>query len=179
MDFTHHHACTSLRTMQGEAFRVQKGREKMEKHGTFPGTDAEAIKKAVGVGYRKHITDYDTKIVKIPVAYPLQNYFKYETEELTSVCTMTGLPDFYYLCIEVVPRDHIFELKSLKFYLMAYRDVGILHEDLAPKILHDIFDVIDPLWMQVTLQAKTRGGIDATVIAEEGDERYLPEVYKR
>ncbi len=139
------------------------------------GSDIEGIKKATGVGFRKHITDYDTEIIPIPIAYPTHSdYFKYETDELTSVCPLTGLPDFYDITIEIVADSLVPELKTLKFYLLSYRDIGILHEDLARKILEDIAKPTKPLWIAVTLATKIRGGIKTTVVAHEGDATLAP-----
>lgn len=132
-------------------------------------SDIKGIKKATGVGFRKHISDYDSKLIAIPIAYADRRYAVYDTNELTSVCPLSGLPDFYQCTIEVVPEDRVVELKTMKFYLGAYRDVGILHEDLAVKIMKDIAECIDPLWIKVTLAAQVRGGISTTVIAERGE----------
>jgi len=138
--------------------------------GNNPGSNIEGIKKAVGEGFRKHMEDYDTEIIPIPIAYDdFDDVFKYETDELTSVCPVTGLPDFYDLSIEMVATHTVPELKTLKFYLLAYRNVGILHEDLAPKILSDIKDACEPHWIRVTLVTKARGGIRTTVVSEKGE----------
>lgn len=135
-------------------------------------SDIEGIKKATGVGFRKHISDYDSKLIAIPLAYPAERrYAVYTTNELTSVCPLSGLPDFYECMIETVPDDMVVELKTMKFYLGAYRDVGILHEDLAVKIMDEIAECIDPLWIKVTLSSHVRGGIHTTVIAENGDKK--------
>lgn len=139
------------------------------------GSDIEGIKAATGIGFRKHITEYDTEIIAIPIAYPKHNdYFRYETGELTSVCPLSGLPDFYDCTIEMVADKLAPELKTLKFYLMSYRDTGILHEDIAPKILKDIAEVTKPLWIRVKLETKTRGGIRTIVVAQEGDPVLAP-----
>lgn len=138
-------------------------------------TDVEGIKKATGSGFRKHISDYDSDIIAIPIAYPeMKRYTIYETNELTSVCPLTGLPDMYQTSIEYFPDTTVAELKTLKFYFAAYRDVGILHEDLVVQIMKDFCDVVKPLWCRVVLKANVRGGIDTTVISEEGDKSLRP-----
>lgn len=138
-------------------------------------TDLEGIKKATGKGYRKHLSEYEHDLMAIPIAYPEERRLAvYTTNELTSVCPMTGLPDFYDLLIEYIPTKTVVELKTMKFYLGAYRDVGVLHEDLAVKIKNDIWECINPWWVRVTLKAQVRGGIETTVIAEEGERHAQP-----
>lgn len=126
-------------------------------------SNVEGIKKATGTGFRKHISEYDSEIIVIPLGDFVGRKVLYETKELTSVCPLSGLPDFYHLKIEIEPSGKVPELKSLKFYLMAYRDVGILHEDLAVKIAYDIYDKVKPNNLYLWLKANTRGGIDTEV----------------
>lgn len=123
-------------------------------------SDIEGIKAAVGASYRKHISEYSKELVVIPFGFPgEQELVEHETDELTSVCPVTGLPDFYHLKISYFPKDLLVELKSLKFYLMGYRDMGILHEDLATKILKDFVAVVKPDSCLIDLVAASRGGI--------------------
>ena len=89
-----------------------------------------------------------------------------ETEEFTAVCPWTGLPDFGRLVIEYQPRDRVIELKSLKYYLLSYRDVGIVQEHACARILKDLVALVRPRWMRVTLEYRVRGGIRTTVTAE-------------
>ena len=136
-------------------------------------TDVDGIKAATGKGFRKHISEYDSDLIAIPIAYPEQRRRAiYTTNELTSVCPLSGLPDFYNLTIDTLPDKSVVELKTMKFYFGAYRDVGILHEDFAPKILNDIVDCIKPLYCMVTLVANVRGGIHTTVTAEYDDREF-------
>lgn len=131
------------------------------------GSDIEGIRKAVGAGYRKHISDYESKLVAIPYGFPgSSELVEHETDELTSVCPVTGLPDFYHLLVSYLPKELLVELKSFKFYLMQFRDVGILHEDLAQKILKDFVAIVKPEWCVVDLTAASRGGIDTHVVAK-------------
>jgi 7-cyano-7-deazaguanine reductase len=135
-------------------------------------SDVEGIKRAVGVGYRKHISEYDSKLVAIPMGFPdKKELVEHETNELTSVCPVTGLPDFYNLKISYIPDKLLVELKSLKFYLMQYRDVGILHEDLAQKVLQDFVAVVQPTMCVVDLTAASRGGISTHVTVMYPEEK--------
>ena len=79
--------------------------------------------------------------------------------EFTSVCPMTGLPDFGCIAIRYRPKMKIIELKSLKFYLLQYRNVGIFYEHVVNRILDDLVAVLDPKWLEVTGEFTARGGI--------------------
>ena len=83
--------------------------------------------------------------------------------EYTSVCPRTGLPDFGCITIQYTPADHIIELKSLKYYLLQYRNVGIFYENAVNRILDDLVSVLKPRDMTVTGEFTARGGISTTV----------------
>ena len=85
--------------------------------------------------------------------------------EYTSVCPMTGLPDVGCITIKYRPDTKIVELKSLKFYLLQYRNVGIFYEHLVNRILDDLVAVLEPKSMAVTGDFTARGGITTTVAA--------------
>jgi 7-cyano-7-deazaguanine reductase len=85
--------------------------------------------------------------------------------EFTSVCPMTGLPDFGCIIIQYIPKGKIVELKSLKYYLMQYRNVGIFYEHVVNRILDDLVTMLKPKTMKVTGEFTARGGIDTTVSA--------------
>ena len=85
--------------------------------------------------------------------------------EYTSVCPMTGLPDVGCITIKYRPDTKIVELKSLKFYLLQYRNVGIFYEHLVNRILDDLVTVLEPKSMEVTGDFTARGGITTTVTA--------------
>ena len=85
--------------------------------------------------------------------------------EYTSVCPMTGLPDVGCITIKYRPDNKIVELKSLKFYLLQYRNVGIFYEHLVNRILDDLVAVLEPKSMEVTGDFTARGGITTKVTA--------------
>lgn len=85
--------------------------------------------------------------------------------EYTSVCPRTGLPDFGCITIRYTPGSHIIELKSLKYYLLQYRNVGIFYENAVNRILEDLVAVLAPRNMSVTGEFTARGGIATTVSA--------------
>jgi 7-cyano-7-deazaguanine reductase len=88
-----------------------------------------------------------------------------EQPEYTSVCPMTGLPDMGCITIEYVPAETIIELKSLKYYLLQYRNVGIFYENIVNRILDDLVSVLMPKKMTVTGDFTPRGGITTMVTA--------------
>ncbi len=86
--------------------------------------------------------------------------------EYTSVCPRTGLPDYGCIRISYVPDRHIIELKSLKYYLLQYRNVGIFYEHVVNRILDDLVKVLSPKRMTVYGDFTPRGGITTRVRAE-------------
>ena len=88
-----------------------------------------------------------------------------DTEEFTAVCPWTSLPDFGTLAVAYVPDRLCLELKSLKYYLLSYRGVGIVQEHAANRILNDLVASCQPLSMDVTLDYTPRGGLHTTVSA--------------
>jgi 7-cyano-7-deazaguanine reductase len=89
----------------------------------------------------------------------------YETEEFTCVCPWTGLPDFGYLAVGYVPDKELIELKSLKYYLLSYRNVGIIQEHVVNHVLNDLVDLVNPFSMAVKAEYRERGGIGSRVEA--------------
>jgi 7-cyano-7-deazaguanine reductase len=85
--------------------------------------------------------------------------------EFTSVCPMTGLPDFGCITINYKPCAKIVELKSLKFYLLQYRNTGVFYEHLVNRILDDLVKVIEPFDMHIEGNFTARGGITTRVKA--------------
>ena len=95
----------------------------------------------------------------------------YETEEFTCVCPWTGLPDFGTLTISYMPDESLIELKSLKYYLSSYRNVGIIQEHVVNRILNDLVNLVQPYSMLVEAEYRERGGIttNASAMYERGD----------
>ena len=91
---------------------------------------------------------------------------KVEIPEFTSVCPKTGLPDFGKLTLEYEPAAQCVELKSLKHYVLAYRNLGIFYENVVNRFLQDVVKAIDPVWARVEGNFTPRGGLQSTVVAE-------------
>ena len=95
-----------------------------------------------------------------------QSQVEIDTDEFTAVCPWTGLPDYGVLTISYIPSDSCIELKSLKYYLLSYRDVGIVQEHAANRILNDLVSVCQPQFMKIKLDYKVRGGLHTVVTVE-------------
>jgi 7-cyano-7-deazaguanine reductase len=83
-----------------------------------------------------------------------------ETKEFSAVCPFSGLPDFATLTIHYVPGKACVELKSLKYYVLSYRNVGIYQEHATAKVAEDLFGVLKPKRITVTTVYNIRGGFD-------------------
>ena len=109
------------------------------------------------------------KDVLVPMEYQYQGQRDIDIvirqPEYTSVCPMTGLPDVGCISITYRPYNKIIELKSLKFYLLQYRNVGIFYEHVVNRILEDLVAVLEPKYMEVTGDFTARGGITTQVTA--------------
>ena len=90
-------------------------------------------------------------------------------EEFTSLCPMTGHPDFGVITIRYEPQAVCIELKSLKLYLHAFRNEGSFFEAITNTIRDDLARTMSPRWLQVIADFHGRGGICSTVRAEHGD----------
>ena len=88
--------------------------------------------------------------------------------EFTSVCPKTGLPDFGVITIEYIPDELCLELKSLKYYLLEYRDMGSFMENIANKILDDVVKACKPKEARITGEFTPRGGLKSVIVAEHG-----------
>ena len=90
----------------------------------------------------------------------------YLTDEFTSVCPWTGLPDFARLTITYVPDARLVELKSLKYYLSSFRSVGILQEHAVNRVLNDLVKLLQPVSMRIEADYNDRGGIKTKATAK-------------
>ena len=86
--------------------------------------------------------------------------------EFTAVCPKTGQPDFAEFTITYTPEEKCLELKALKLYFVAFRDVGEFHEHVTNRILNDLVKACNPTHMVVKGKFNVRGGIYTTVVAQ-------------
>lgn len=99
--------------------------------------------------------------------YPGRDYIiTIDIPEFTCICPKTKLPDFATIVIKYIPGRLCIELKSLKYYTIFYRDVGIFNEHVINKMLDDLVKACRPRWMEIVGEFNARGGIKTTVKAE-------------
>jgi 7-cyano-7-deazaguanine reductase len=91
--------------------------------------------------------------------------------EYTSLCPRTGLPDAGTITIEYEPDASFVELKSLKLYVLSYRNVGIFYENAVNRILKDFVKAVKPRWVNVRGEFNPRGGMSSIVEAKYGKQR--------
>ena len=103
---------------------------------------------------------------------------EYEIEftapEFTSVCPMTGQPDFGTITVRYVPGARCIELRSFKYYLFGFRNQGIFYEDVVNRILEDIVAAVTPRRLTVIAEMNARGGISARMTATFAADGELP-----
>ncbi|MGE4358208.1 MAG: preQ(1) synthase [Candidatus Omnitrophota bacterium] len=107
---------------------------------------------------------------KLPKIECFPNQFKgytitIEIPEYTSVCPRSGLPDFGKITIQYMPAKWCIELKSLKFYILGYRNLGIFYENAVNRILRDLVNACKPKWCIVKGEFNIRGGMRSIVEA--------------
>ena len=93
---------------------------------------------------------------------------RFVAPEFTSLCPITGQPDFAHLVIDYVPGDWLVESKSLKLFLTSFRNHGSFHEDCTIKVGKRIADMIDPKWLRIGGYWYPRGGIPIDVFYQTG-----------
>ncbi|HCV44250.1 MAG TPA: NADPH-dependent 7-cyano-7-deazaguanine reductase QueF [Bacteroidetes bacterium] len=89
-----------------------------------------------------------------------------ETDEFTTVCPWSGLPDFATIRVDYIPARVCIELRSFKYYLLSYRNVGLYQEHVVNRILEDLVKCSSPKWMNVTADYRVRGGVHTVASGE-------------
>ena len=108
----------------------------------------------------------DGRIDSFENRFPGRDYeIEFVAPEFTSVCPMTGQPDYGTIIVTYTPAERCIELRSFKFYLQTYRNCGIFYEGVVNMMLDEIVAAIAPRHAMVTGDFNTRGGISARVTA--------------
>lgn len=118
----------------------------------------------------KYKDDYAPEVLETFVnKHPDNDYFvKFNCPEFTSLCPITGQPDFATITISYVPGERMVESKSLKLYLFSFRNHGDFHEDCVNIIMKDLIKLMDPKYIEVTGLFTPRGGISIYPYANYG-----------
>ena len=106
-------------------------------------------------------TDYDPTLLEtFENKHPQRDYMvTFRCPEFTTLCPITGQPDFATLYINYIPNERMVESKSLKLYLFSFRNHGDFHEDVTNIILEDLVELMDPKYIEVRGMFYPRGGI--------------------
>jgi 7-cyano-7-deazaguanine reductase len=106
----------------------------------------------------------EAKLERVPNPHPDKMYLaRFTAPEFTSLCPVTGQPDFAHLVIDYVPRRWLVESKSLKLYLGAFRNHGAFHEDCTIAIADELVKLLAPRWLRIGGYWYPRGGIPIDV----------------
>lgn len=133
----------------------------------------KAEPKLTGLDRRYDVESTETIDVGVletfPYEYPGKDIvINIDTDEFTAVCPFSGLPDFATINVNYVPKKDLIELRSFKYYLLSYRNVGMYQEHVVNRILSDLVKCCKPKWMQVVADYKIRGGVHTVTTAEWG-----------
>ena len=106
---------------------------------------------------------------KVPATHQGADYLvRFTAPEFTSLCPMTGQPDFAHIVIDYVPGEWLVESKSLKLFLHSFRNHGAFHEDCSIYIAKRIVELLDPRWLRIGAYWYPRGGIPIDVFWQTG-----------
>ena len=121
----------------------------------------------------------EAKLERVPNPHPETLYLaRFVAPEFTSLCPVTGQPDFAHLVIDYAPGEWLVESKSLKLFLTSFRNHGGFHEDCTLRVGKEIADLLDPRWLRISGYWYPRGGIPIDVFWQTGpvpDGLYVPE----
>ena len=133
-------------------------------------TDSYEKLQALGAAAGIPVSPKEAILEKVDNPHPGTAYcVRFTCPEFTSICPITGQPDFAHLVIDYVPGDHILESKSLKLYLASFRNHPAFHEDCTIAIAKRIEAEIAPQWLRIGGYWYPRGGIPIDVFWQSGD----------
>lgn len=137
---------------------------------------AEELEGVTLLGNRKvsYPTDYAPELLEtFPNKHPEHDYIvTFDCPEFTTLCPMTGQPDFGHLYISYIPGERMVESKSLKLYLFSFRNHGDFHEDCVNIILKDLWVLMEPRYLEVRGVFMPRGGISIHPFASRADKEH-------
>jgi len=95
----------------------------------------------------------------------------YQMNEFAAVCPFSGLPDTGIVWVDYIPQNKLVELKSLKYYFISFRNVGIYQEDVTSRIFNDLYPLLVPEELLIKTRYSTRGGIDTTCTINSNEQK--------
>lgn len=125
----------------------------------------------LGNNNTKYPTDYAPEVLEtFPNKHPENDYFvKFNCPEFTSLCPITGQPDFAHIYISYIPGELMVESKSLKLYLFSFRNHGDFHEDCINIIMKDLIRLMKPKYIEVWGKFLPRGGLSIDPYCNYGE----------
>ena len=121
----------------------------------------------------------EARLERVPNPHQAANYVvRFTAPEFTSICPMTGQPDFAHLVIDYIPRGWIVESKSLKLFLTSFRNYGSFHEACSMTVASRLVELLDPVWLRLGAYWYPRGGIPIDVFWQTGappEEAWIPD----
>jgi 7-cyano-7-deazaguanine reductase len=112
----------------------------------------------------------EARLDRVPNPHPDTTYLaRFTAPEFTSLCPVTGQPDFAILVIDYAPGEWLVESKSLKLYLTSFRDHGAFHEDCTVAIAKRLVELLEPRWLRIGGYWYPRGGIPIDVFWQTGE----------
>ncbi|QCE32686.1 NADPH-dependent 7-cyano-7-deazaguanine reductase QueF [Acetobacteraceae bacterium] len=110
------------------------------------------------------------KLERVSAPHKGKNYLvRFTAPEFTSLCPITGQPDFAHIVLDYVPKDWIVESKSLKLYLSSFRNHGAFHEDCSVMIAEKLVELLEPTWLRLGAYWYPRGGMPIDVFYQTGE----------
>lgn len=140
--------------------------------------------KLINLGNKtRYSMDYDPSVLEYVINKHKDNdyFIKFNCPEFTSLCPITGQPDFATIYISYIPNEKMVESKSLKLYLFSFRNHGDFHEDCINIIMKDLIKLLDPKYIEVWGKFLPRGGLSIDPYANYGmkDTKYEEMATKR
>lgn len=121
----------------------------------------------------------DAKLERVPNPQKGANYVvRFTCPEFTSLCPLTGQPDFSHVVIDYIPGDWIVESKSLKLFFASFRNHGAFHEACTMEIANRLVSLLLPVWLRIGTYWYPRGGMPIDVFWQTGappEEAWIPE----
>ncbi|WP_102226128.1 preQ(1) synthase [Acidimangrovimonas sediminis] len=132
------------------------------------GTDVSGLTQ-LGASVEAPATPEEAVLERVPSGHSGQDYVvRFTAPEFTSLCPMTGQPDFAHIVIDYVPGEWLVESKSLKLFLTSFRNHGSFHEDCTMQIATRLVDLLAPRWLRIGAYWYPRGGIPIDVFWQTG-----------
>ncbi|MGV6849951.1 MAG: preQ(1) synthase [Marinibacterium sp.] len=134
----------------------------------MPKTDVSGLSQ-LGASVETPASPEAATLEKVPAGHAGIDYcVRFTAPEFTSLCPMTGQPDFAHIVIDYIPADWLVESKSLKLYLTSFRNHGAFHEDCTLAIGTRLADLLEPKWLRIGAYWYPRGGMPIDVFWQTG-----------